>query len=1089
MTLVSPLVAAGKLTERSSPLRLVRGSIATPLTILCALCALLALCAGVAQAAAPTLVSNGQFASLGALGVAVEQSSGDVFVTGFLTENSEGTGLVRGQSGKFTALGEPLSLSSPFAEGGNYGAAVNPSNGDVYVATAGGELDTYAPTTGELLSSFSVPSFVTAFSEVFVNTTQIAADSAGDVYVPNVPNNELLKYSPTGTLLETFTGSGAHALKGPNGVAIDSSGDMWVADSGNNRIEEFSPSGAFLAEIKSEGVKTVALDGHGDVLAIVQNGADDCGLITPPCAHLVEYGPGGAQLADLGAGELGLGDSGISEYAWDQVAVDTTSGRVYVTDGAKNRVLTFQPPVAPVLGQESAVEVGTSEAKLGALVAPGGVEARYRFEYDTREYKEREGPHGMSVPFPEGSAGEGFSSRMVWASAGGLEPGTTYHYRAVATNAVGTVVGPDETFTTVTAAQAECPNEQTRGGFSAALPDCRAYELVSPAGKDTAEPDTEDGEDRPGHNPLRGFGPGFGVNNFSASDGNRFSYFSSEVLPGAQSAGVEFIATRGAGGWSTEDALPLQPYTSQRCPWFQQDNVMKYSSDLSKAIIVVNDNTTVPGGGNECRAEALEVVSGEPVGEENFLLRDNRDGGSYRLINLTPPGVVPAPLSLRGASADLNVVVFSERAQLTAEAPSGTENLYEWNEGVVHLLQFKSPSGAPLAGTLVSISNDGSEMFFTAGGNLYVRLNGGERTVQLDETRGGSGPGGGGALAAVTADGSQVFFSDNATAGLTSNTEPGSGTNLYSYDVSTGQLRDLTPLSDAEAGLVGISEDGSYVYFSSKGVLSGSEANQFGDTAQNGQENLYLQHGATLTFLTHEAGSTVSANGAFLLTTSGYLYSAAANRFVSTGVSTGILDHEPYPSLSNNGQVFFQDAAVLLPRDTNGQTNVYEFDYESGLHLISSGTSSSESDLLDASPSGDDVFFLTRQSLLPQASGQEANMIYDARVDGGFPEPALAPCTTAEACRSAPEPQPSLFGAPSSETFSGAGNLAAVPPTPTVKVKALTRAEKLADALAACRKDHNRHKRQACEKAGRRASAAAKSATAKRSNDERRASR
>ncbi len=1117
-----------------------------PLMCLCAMLACVlqgALPAGVARAAPPALVSNGQFADEGALGVAVAQSSGDVFVTGFLGYEEEHT--VQGHSGKFTASGEPISLSAPFAEGGDYGAAVNPTDGDLYVAHASGEIDTYDPTTGELLSSFSAPPFATNFLEVLGNMMQIAADSAGNVYVPNVPNNEVLEYSPSGapvmalgkevdkTKVElrereeanrepvTVTkeqedvctgvsgdtcgpgspGAGAGALSKPTGVAVDASGDLWVADSGNNRIEELSATGAFLDEIKSEGVKTIALDGRGDVLAIVQNGADDCGLITPPCAHLVEYGPGGVQLVDLGAGELGSDEKAITQYAWDLVAVNTTSGRVYVSDAAKSRVLIFQPPVAPVVGRESAVEVGTSEAKLGALVSPGGAGATYRFEYDTREYKEGEGSHGVSVPFPEGSAGEGFSPRTVWASTKGLTPGTTYYYRAVVTNGVGEpVVGSQETFTTATLAQAACPNEDTRGGFSAALPDCRAYELVTPTGATSAQPDTGDFEG--------------GVRASAGTDGNWVAFPAGEVMPGSQSAGLEFIAARGPGGWSIEDALPLQSYTDDRCTTKYNGVVKAYSAELTKEVVLVNNNNGSGHESSNCHGAAVEIVPGEPLEEENLLVRDN-ENATYRLINLTPPGVIPTPPSLLATSADLNVVVFSERAKLTPEAENNTVNTYEWREGVVRLLQFESPSGAPVAGTLLSISNDGAEMFFTADGHLYVRLNGGERTVQLDHAQGGSGPGGGGALAAVTADESQVFFTDNATAGLTSDTVPGSGTNLYVYNVDTGQLSDLTPFSDANATVQGIGEDGSYLYFDSPVALTGPAANQFGEKAENGNGNLYLDHEGTITFVMHGGPSEVSANGEYFTFGSSssltgyenkgapevYMYSAVANRFqcatcnpsgeapTSPGGPLGEVSHSRR-SISDNGHFFFETYEALLPGDTDGQVNVYEFDWGSGLHLISTGTSSSPTLLLASTSSGDDVFLLSRQTLVPQDNPQEGNVIYDARVDGGFPEPAEPPaCTNADACRSAPEPQPSLFGAPSSETFSGAGNVSQAPSTPAVKVKALTRSQKLAKALTACRKDRNKRKRQACEKGAHKAYAAAKSATAKRSTNDRRASR
>ncbi len=1102
-----------------------RGSIATPAMGLCALCvfcALLAcalqgaLFAGVAQAEAPKLVLNGTISapvlgeSQNDVGIAVDQSSGDLYLTSVHSHEIV----------KLEESGKPA--GSPFGEGFVHtAAAVDPANGDLYVINtifSITEIEIYEPSGVRVGTPFSVPLSRNIYLGLLTDV-QIAVDSAGDVYVPVVPENEVLEYSSEGTLLNTFTGgSGAGALHGPSGVAVDSSGDLWVADSGDNRIEELSPADLQIGEIKSEGVQyPIALDGHGDVFAIVDSGADPCGGVASPCPHLLEYSSAGVQIADVGASAFGTSEQGETEDFPPMVAVDEKSGRVYVSDGSKKLIWVYQPPLAPVLGQESAVEVGISEAKLGALVNPGGLQTTYRFEYDTREYAKDEGPHGVSVPFPEGSAGEGFSSRTVWASAKGLMPGTTYHYRVIVVSGLGTVVGPDQTFTTETAAQTACPNEQARVGFSAVLPDCRAYELVSPVSKDTAQPDT-------GHIETS-FYEGGGVGGNSAADnGDRFSYLSLEVMPGSQSAGLEFLSTRGASGWSAEDTLPLQPYSGDRCTLKSESTVERYSADLSKAVIVVNNN--YGGFASECRGEAREVVSGEPLDEENLLLRDN-ENGTYRLINVTPPGVTPTRVSFVGASADLNLVVFSERAKLTPEAENNTVNLYEWSEGVVRLLKLELPSGAPVAGTVVSVSADGSQVFFTAGGSLYVRLNGGERTVQLDEKAlGGAGLGGGGTFAALSADGSQVFFTDNATAGLTSDTVAGSGTNLYSYDVSTGHLSDLTPVSGAEAALMGISEDGSYVYFGSKGVLSGAEASQSGEMAQSGVENLYLEHDGTITFITH-AGDIltykglpkplVSSNGAFLAFESNnsltvydskelpeiYLYSAATKRFECAscnpdgeapsekGVVLGGVPASRFVPhfVSDNGQVFFETAEALLPRDTNGSSDVYEFDYESGLSLISQGTIPSETHLLEASASGNDVFFLTDQNLVPRDSFQEANKIYDARVDGGFPEPAPAPaCTTADACRAAPEPQPSIYGAPSSQTFSGVGNVSQVPPT-AVKAKALTRAQKLANALAACRKDKSRSKRAKCEKAAHKRYSAAKQSTAKRSSNDRRVSR
>ena len=89
-------------------------------------------------------------------------------------------------------------------------------------------------------------------------------------------------------------------------------------------------------------------------------------------------------------------------------------------------------------------------------------------------------------------------------------------------------------------------------------------------------------------------------------------------------------------------------------------------------------------------------------------------------------------------------------------------------------------------------------------------------------------------------------------------------------------------------------------------------------------------------------------------------------------------------------------------------------------------------------------------------------------------------CRSAAACRAAPQPQPSLFGAPPSALFTGLGNLSGGPPNPPAKPKsaAQIRAEKLSKALASCRHKykHQRKRRTTCEKHAHKTYGAAKKA-------------
>jgi hypothetical protein len=139
--------------------------------------------------------------------------------------------------------------------------------------------------------------------------------------------------------------------------------------------------------------------------------------------------------------------------------------------------------------------------------------------------------------------------------------------------------------------------------------------------------------------------------------------------------------------------------------------------------------------------------------------------------------------------------------------------------------------------------------------------------------------------------------------------------------------------------------------------------------------------------------------------------------------------------------------------------------------LISNGSASLVADgVLDGiDVSGEDLFFSTVDSLLPSDGNTEED-VYDARVDGGFREPAApVACEGSAACQGGSSATP-LFGSAGSAGVVGGGNFA-----PPVASKArvvagakpvrrsLTRAQELASALRVCRRGSKRRGRVVCE--------------------------
>jgi hypothetical protein len=135
-------------------------------------------------------------------------------------------------------------------------------------------------------------------------------------------------------------------------------------------------------------------------------------------------------------------------------------------------------------------------------------------------------------------------------------------------------------------------------------------------------------------------------------------------------------------------------------------------------------------------------------------------------------------------------------------------------------------------------------------------------------------------------------------------------------------------------------------------------------------------------------------------------------------------------NVTNDGaEVFFESAERLVAADLDGKVDVYEWRAPGNqgctrqvgcLALISGGRSAEDDRLYGITPSGSDVFFLSADTLLPQDPDGTPS-IYDARVNGGFPEPESGPADClGEACQ--PTVAPPDESTPATSSHEGPGN-------------------------------------------------------------------
>jgi hypothetical protein len=358
----------------------------------------------------------------------------------------------------------------------------------------------------------------------------------------------------------------------------------------------------------------------------------------------------------------------------------------------------------------------------------------------------------------------------------------------------------------------------------------------------------------------------------------------------------------------------------------------------------------------------------------------------------------------------------------------------------------------------------------------------------------------------ASVDGSKVFFTSKAELTEDAYTGPaGEGSNLYQYEPATSTLTDLTAADMTGAGadvqgVAQISEDGSYIYFVADGDLAGeaqegqpnlyvihdagepafittlggednevwgtSPETNLASVSPNGQWLAFLSKAdlvskaAGLTGYDNDAAREGECQAEIIITRQqenghcqeAYLYDAASGRLVCascnpTGArpvgsaNLGVSRYGLYRPrvLTDAGTLFFASYDKLVP-GADGLQNVYEYE-EGHVEAISDVSGGYPSFLLDTSASGGDVFFASEDRLLPEDPGSDI-VVWDARVDGGFPVANPASCQSGESCKPPPTPQPSIYGAPASATFSGAGNPTPAPAIVPVKKKAVPKCKK-----------------------------------------------
>jgi hypothetical protein len=694
-------------------------------------------------------------------------------------------------------------------------------------------------------------------------------------------------------------------------------------------------------------------------------------------------------------------------------------------------------PAPPRIEAFFADNITATSVEMHALINPLGQTAKYRFEYGaTPEY-------GSSAPIPAGEIASGTVAVPVETNVDGLNGGV-YHFRVVAENTAGTSVSGDQTFTFY---PPSCPNESLRQQTGAAfLPDCRAYELVSPA--------------RAGNVILNSQAPVA----TEAMNPSRFAF--SGFLGGVRESGEPtslfgdvYIATRTVNGWQTNyTGIPASEGTVHGGPQDpEQSGSFASEFALGSAALdrVIDWNhgqkgfvccgklgnnaptmfdaqgtrlTRLPTNADEVPGATTDLSEGGFIG----AARPSPDFSHYVFstadLQFAPGGVTTAPGSVYDNDIETDTVTLISKTA-AGDIPPGTGGPNE----VIRI---------------PAVSTDGSHILMSTKAGpasaltpvrLYMSIDNG---LADDVSIGQDGLNHGVTFQGMTRDGGEVYMTSAEQ--LTAD-DHDSNTDLFVWRADDPDTLDRISqgsdgsgdsdecasswISKCSIQVVGLNAQTDNVLASDSGDLYFYSPEQLvPGKGVPGQRNLYVYRDGGLRHLVALNASAsidriqVSSDGSHLalltrekLTT---YNNAGFTEMYTYDVDAGgpfkcvscIPDGGPPTShvgasengifLTDDGRAFFTTGDPLVPEDINAKfRDVYEF-VQNRAQLITSGSSPMDANaLIGVSRNGTDAYFTTTDTLVPQDLNGPFRKFYVARTGGGFAfDPPPAPCQAADEC-------------------------------------------------------------------------------------------